>query len=163
MQTLLGLLMLIVLPSDEAELTSYLVPPLGYEKAQDGEEEDEEGEEGEGSDEEEGFGGWGEDGEDGLDLDDIMKSLKADAAAGDKEAAALQASLDGPTKRPAVTQLWAHRRALSEAWVACLKLDLSPSLYRAASAFVAKHVIDVMVNPLQVGHQLASNSTTHRE
>jgi hypothetical protein len=44
----------------------------------------------------------------------------------------------------------AHRRAFSDAWVACLKLDLTPALYRSITVFLPKHVINQLNNPLQV-------------
>ena len=60
-------------------------------------------------------------------------------------------------KQPLVTQWMAHRKALSEAWLSCLRLELTPALYRSTCQFIVRNVIDVMTNPLQLSDFLTSS------
>lgn len=60
-------------------------------------------------------------------------------------------------KQPLVTQWMAHRKVFSEAWVSCLRFELTPALYRSTCQFIVRHVIDVMTNPLQLSDFLTSS------
>lgn len=133
------LLMLVTVPATEAEMLSFFVPFVEEAEADAavGGGEGTEGEEEElgGDDDDLGFFDFGDD----------------DGEAAGEEVPRAKDKGRRPSSVPLVAQLSAHRQALGEAWVACLKkLELTPALFRSTTQFAARHVLDAMPNPLQV-------------
>jgi hypothetical protein len=140
------LLMLVTVPKTETEITSFFVPFIeeqakgaGAGQGQGQEEEEEEEEEA------------GE--EDFLDFDygdDEDDGATAEQEEDGDEGGVASPSSDTTAGVPQVARLSAHRKALGEAWLVCLRLELTQALYRSTTQFVARHVVDAMLNPLQV-------------
>jgi U3 small nucleolar RNA-associated protein 19 len=160
--TLLKLLMLVVLEKSEADMIQFWVSfggeegdgtlvPRPEEEEEEGTEENaqEQQEEAEEEDDDDlmdfGYG----DGDDEDDCDDDAQGEEETAGAG---------GASGKEKIPHVAQLSAHRKALGEAWVACLRLPgFTPHLYRSTTQFVARHVIEAMASPLQLADFLTTS------
>ena len=137
------LLMLVTAPKTEPEIISFFVPFVDEEAAAYQQQQGE----GEGEGEE----GAGDEDDDALDFD--YGDGDADGGDGDEADEAATGASSSSSKAagvPLVARLSAHRKALGEAWVACLRLELTPALYRSTTQFVARHVVDAMLSPLQV-------------
>eukprot|EP00624_Nannochloropsis_granulata_P000024 evm.model.NODE_10065_length_18107_cov_36.126194.5 len=138
---MLKMLMFVTVDKKEADMVSFWVSFAGEEgdgalvpKAQEGRKGG--GEDGE--EEEEGFDFMGE----GFGDDDWDEGEDNE----EKEGAGSKTE-----KVPNVARLSEHRKALGEAWVACLRLpSFTPSLYRSTTQFVARHVLEKMPHPLQL-------------
>jgi hypothetical protein len=140
------LLLLVTVPKMETEIISFFVPFVEEEEAaaaaaaQAGEgEQDEEGKAGEDDFLDFDYGDDGDDGEEEQQGGEDEEPAGAGSSNNNKAAGV-----------PLVARLSAHRKALGEAWVACLRLELTPALYRSTTQFVARHVVEAMLNPLQV-------------
>lgn len=132
------LLILVTVPKMETEIISFFVPLVDEDVAAAGHQREEEE-------------GAGDENDDVLDFDYGDDDVDGgDGEEADEVAAGASSSSNKAAGVPLVARLSAHRKALGEAWVACLRLELTPALYRSTTQFVARHVVDAMLSPLQV-------------